>query len=47
MPRPQAVAYGDVTVAMQEAAYGAMNGDASVDDALSELQTKLEELTAE
>lgn len=47
VPRPQAVAYGDVTVAMQEAAYGAMNGDLSVDDALAELQTKLEELTAE
>jgi multiple sugar transport system substrate-binding protein len=47
VPRPQAVAYGDVTVAMQEAAYGAMRGDMSVDDALSELQTKLEELTAE
>ncbi len=47
VPRPQAVQYGDVTAAMQDAAYGAMNGEMSVDDALSELQTKLEELTAE
>jgi multiple sugar transport system substrate-binding protein len=45
--RPQAVKYGDVTAAIQEAAYGAMNGEKSTDDALSELQSKLEELTAE
>jgi trehalose/maltose transport system substrate-binding protein len=46
VPRPQAVKYGDVTAAIQEAAYGAMNGETSTDDALSELQTKLESLTA-
>jgi multiple sugar transport system substrate-binding protein len=45
--RPQAVKYGDVTAAIQEAAYGAMNGEKSTDEALSELQSKLEELTAE
>jgi multiple sugar transport system substrate-binding protein len=45
--RPQVVKYGDVTAAIQEAAYGAMNGETSTDDALSELQSKLEELTAE
>ncbi len=45
--RPQAVKYGDVTAAMQEAAYGAMNGEMSTDDALKELQSKLESLTAQ
>ncbi|MPZ79627.1 MAG: extracellular solute-binding protein [Actinophytocola sp.] len=47
MPRPKVVKYGDVTAAMQEAAYGAMTGVKPVDQALSDLQTKLEELTAE
>jgi multiple sugar transport system substrate-binding protein len=41
------VKYGDVTAAMQEAAYSAMTGEASTDDALAELQTKLESLTAQ
>ncbi len=45
VPRPQAVKYGDVTAAIQEAAYGAMNGEMSTDDALKDLQSKLEELT--
>jgi multiple sugar transport system substrate-binding protein len=47
VPRPQAVKYGDVTAAIQEAAYGAMSGDTSVDDALKDLQSKLESLTAQ
>lgn len=47
VPRPQAVKYGDVTAAMQEAAYSAMTGETSTDDALAELQTKLESLTAQ
>jgi multiple sugar transport system substrate-binding protein len=47
VPRPQAVKYGDVTAAMQEAAYGAMTGETSTDDALKELQSKLESLTAQ
>lgn len=47
VPRPQAVKYGDVTAAIQEAAYGAMNGETSVDDALKDLQSKLEDLTAQ
>jgi multiple sugar transport system substrate-binding protein len=47
VPRPQAVKYGDVTAAIQEAAYGAMSGDTSVDDALKNLQSKLETLTAQ
>lgn len=47
VPRPQAVKYGDVTAAMQEAAYGAMTGETSTDDALAELQSKLESLTAQ
>lgn len=47
VPRPQAVKYGDVTAAIQEAAYGAMNGETSTDDALKQLQSKLESLTAQ
>jgi multiple sugar transport system substrate-binding protein len=47
VPRPQAVKYGDVTAAIQEAAYGAMNGEVSTDDALKDLQSKLETLTAQ
>jgi multiple sugar transport system substrate-binding protein len=44
--RPKAVKYGDVTTAIQEAAYGALTGKESTDQALSELQTKLLALTA-
>lgn len=39
--RPAAVRYGDVTSAIQEAAYSAITGKVSSDQALSELQTKL------
>ena len=46
VPRPKVVKYGDVTAAIQEAAYGAMNGEKSTDQALSDLQSKLESLTA-
>lgn len=44
-PRPVVVKYGEVTAAIQEAAYGALTGAKSTDAALSELQSKLEELT--
>jgi trehalose/maltose transport system substrate-binding protein len=47
VPRPQAVKYGDVTAAIQEAAYSAMNGETSTDAALADLQSKLESLTAQ
>jgi multiple sugar transport system substrate-binding protein len=47
VPRPQAVKYGDVTAAMQEAAYSAINGEKSTDEALKDLQSKLETLTAQ
>ncbi|ROO89229.1 carbohydrate ABC transporter substrate-binding protein (CUT1 family) [Actinocorallia herbida] len=43
--RPKVVKYGDVTTAIQEAAYAALNGDKPTDQALSELQAKLETLT--
>ena len=39
--RPAAVKYNDVTTALQTAAYTAMQGSVSVDDALSKLQTDL------
>jgi multiple sugar transport system substrate-binding protein len=46
-PRPRVVKYGDVTAAIQEAAYGALTGKQTTDDALTALQAKLEELTKE
>jgi len=45
--RPQAVRYGDVTLAIQEAAYAALTRAKSTDQALADLQKKLEELTAQ
>jgi multiple sugar transport system substrate-binding protein len=46
-PRPRAVKYGDVTAAIQENAYAALTGTKTTDQALSDLQTKLQELTAQ
>jgi multiple sugar transport system substrate-binding protein len=43
--RPKVVRYGDATLAIQDAAYGAMQGTMTVDQALAQLQTKLEQLT--
>lgn len=43
-PRPQAVQYGDVTVAIQDAVYGTLNGQTQTDAALATLQGKLTEL---
>ena len=43
-PRPQAVRYGDVTQAVQEAAYAALTGAKPSDVALKDLQAKLQEL---
>lgn len=45
VPRPKVVRYGDATLAIQNAAYGAMSGDMTTDEALQQLQTELEELT--
>lgn len=42
--RPKVVKYGDVTTAIQEAAYGALSGTTPPKDALSQLQTKLSSL---
>jgi multiple sugar transport system substrate-binding protein len=44
-PRPKAVKYGDVTLAIQDAAYSSLQGQATPQDALASLQTKLESLT--
>ncbi|MEV5706668.1 ABC transporter substrate-binding protein [Actinoallomurus sp. NPDC052274] len=46
VPRPEAVRYGDVTTAIQEAAYAALRGQQSPEQALSGLQAKLGPLTA-
>ena len=43
-PRPKAVQYGDVTLAIQDAAYGALQGQTQPDAALQALQSKLETL---
>ena len=40
----KAVEYGDVTLAIQDAAYGALQGQAAPDAALQSLQTKLQTL---
>jgi trehalose/maltose transport system substrate-binding protein len=43
-PRPKAVQYGDVTLAIQDSAYSALQGQTPVDQALQQLQSKLETL---
>lgn len=43
-PRPKAVDYGDVTLAIQDAVYGALQGNSTSDEALATLQSSLEEL---
>lgn len=45
-PRPKVVRYGDATLAIQDAAYGALQGNMTTDQALQQLQTKLEQLSA-
>ncbi len=44
--RPKVVRYGDATLAIQDAAYGALQGTMTVDQALSQLQDKLTQLTS-
>jgi len=46
IPRPKVVRYGDATLAIENAAYDAMTGKATVDDALAKLQADLTTLTA-
>jgi multiple sugar transport system substrate-binding protein len=43
-PRPKAVEYGDVTLAIQDAAYSALQGQVAPDAALQSLQSKLQQL---
>ena len=43
-PRPKAVQYGDVTLAIQDAAYGSLQGQTQPDAALQALQAKLQTL---
>ena len=44
-PRPKVVKYGDATLAMQDAATSALQGQVTPEAALSQLQSKLESLT--
>jgi multiple sugar transport system substrate-binding protein len=43
-PRPKAVNYGDVTLAIQDSAYSALQGQITPEAALQQLQAKLETL---
>ncbi|HET9649275.1 MAG TPA: ABC transporter substrate-binding protein [Microlunatus sp.] len=45
VPRPRVVHYGDVTSAIQDAVYPAIQGQTSPDSTLSDLQSELETLT--
>lgn len=45
VPRPKVVRYGDATLAIEDAAYGAMSGSLTTDAALKQLQAKLVTLT--
>ncbi|MGA8993702.1 MAG: ABC transporter substrate-binding protein [Nocardioidaceae bacterium] len=45
VPRPKVVRYGDASTAIQDAAYAALTGAKSTEDALKELQSKLTEIT--
>ena len=45
VPRPKVVRYGDATLAIQDAAYAALSGDMTTDEALAQLQSELETLT--
>jgi multiple sugar transport system substrate-binding protein len=44
--RPKVVRYGDATLAIQDAAYGALQGTLTVDQAVQQLQDKLTQLTS-
>lgn len=44
--RPKVVRYGDATLAIQDAAYGALQGTMTTDQALQQLQDKLTQLTS-
>ncbi len=44
--RPKVVRYGDATLAIQDAAYGALQGTLTTDQALQQLQDKLTQLTS-
>ncbi|MHA6779768.1 ABC transporter substrate-binding protein [Pseudonocardia saturnea] len=43
--RPKVVRYGDATLAIQDAAYGALTGEMTSEEALTQLQTQLEALS--
>lgn len=45
VPRPKVVRYGDATAAVQDAAYAALTGAKSTEQALAELQRQLEQIT--
>jgi multiple sugar transport system substrate-binding protein len=47
VPRPRVVQYGDVSSAIQQEAYAALNGDRSSAQALKELQADLQKLSAQ
>lgn len=44
--RPKVVNYGDATIAIQDAAYDAINGDLTPEEAVAQMQADLEEVVA-
>lgn len=45
-PRPKVVDYGDATIAIQDAAYAALQGDLTTEEAVAQMQSDLEEVVA-
>lgn len=43
-PRPKVVNYGDATIAIQDAAYAALQGDLTPEEAVAQMQTELEDV---
>ena len=44
MPRPKVVNYGDVTLAIQDSSYSALQQQIPTDQALQQMQSKLQTL---
>ena len=46
VPRPKVVNYGDATIAIQDAAYAALEGEMSPEAAVAQMQTELDEIVS-
>jgi len=45
-PRPKVPNYGDATIAIQDAAYAALTGDLTAEEAVAQMQSDLEAVVA-